>query len=82
MLSSLLQPMMVLCLRPSKLSIMRAAKVPIVVAVNKIDKPEANLQRVRQELAEHGVVSEEWEVRISSSKSLPRNAPELNVFSK
>jgi translation initiation factor IF-2 len=38
----------------------KAAKVPIVVAVNKIDKPEANLQRVRQELAEHGVVSEEW----------------------
>jgi translation initiation factor IF-2 len=38
----------------------KAAHVPIVVAVNKIDKPEANLQRVRQELAEHGVVSEEW----------------------
>ena len=38
----------------------KAANVPIVVAVNKIDKPEANLQRVRQELAEHGVVSEEW----------------------
>ncbi|MBI4686257.1 MAG: translation initiation factor IF-2 [Nitrospirae bacterium] len=38
----------------------KAANVPIVVAVNKIDKPEANIQRVRNELAEHGIVSEEW----------------------
>jgi translation initiation factor IF-2 len=38
----------------------RAATIPIVVAINKIDKPEANLSRVRNELAEHGVVSEEW----------------------
>jgi translation initiation factor IF-2 len=38
----------------------KAAKVPIVVAVNKIDKPEVNLQRVRTELAEHQVVSEDW----------------------
>jgi translation initiation factor IF-2 len=38
----------------------KAANVPIVVAINKIDKPEINLQRVRQELAEHQVVSEEW----------------------
>ncbi len=38
----------------------KAANVPIVVAINKIDKPEANQTRVRNELAEHGVVSEEW----------------------
>ncbi len=38
----------------------KAANVPIVVAINKIDKPEANLSRVRNELAEHGIVSEEW----------------------
>ncbi len=38
----------------------KAAGVPIIVAVNKIDKPEANPQRVRQELAEYGIVSEEW----------------------
>ncbi len=38
----------------------RAANVPIVVAVNKIDKPEADPDRVRTELAKHEVVSEEW----------------------
>ncbi|NTU43073.1 MAG: translation initiation factor IF-2, partial [Nitrospirales bacterium] len=38
----------------------KAANVPIIVAVNKIDKPDANLTRVRNELAERGVVSEDW----------------------
>jgi len=38
----------------------RAASVPIVVAINKIDKPEANLERIRQNLADHGLVPEEW----------------------
>ena len=38
----------------------RAAEVPIVVAVNKIDKPESNPQRVRQELVTHGLQPEEW----------------------
>ncbi len=38
----------------------KAANVPILVAINKIDKPEANASRVRNELAERGVVSEEW----------------------
>lgn len=38
----------------------RAADVPIVVAVNKIDKPEADLDRVRTELSSHDVISEEW----------------------
>jgi translation initiation factor IF-2 len=38
----------------------KAANVPIIVAVNKIDKPESNPERVKQELTEHGLVPEEW----------------------
>ena len=38
----------------------RAANIPIVVAINKIDKPEANVERVRRELAELGLAPEEW----------------------
>ncbi|WP_448819880.1 translation initiation factor IF-2 [Cetobacterium sp.] len=42
------------------LSHAKAANVPIIVAINKIDKPEANPMRVKQELMEHGLVSVEW----------------------
>jgi translation initiation factor IF-2 len=38
----------------------RAAEVPIIVAVNKIDKPDADLERVKRGLSEHGLVSEDW----------------------
>jgi translation initiation factor IF-2 len=38
----------------------RAAEVPIIVAVNKIDKPDANLERVKKGLADHGLVPEDW----------------------
>ena len=38
----------------------RAAEVPIIVAVNKIDKPDADLERVKRGLSDHGLVSEDW----------------------
>lgn len=38
----------------------KEADVPIIVAINKIDLPEANPERVKQELAEHGLIVEEW----------------------
>jgi translation initiation factor IF-2 len=38
----------------------KAAGVPIVVAINKIDKPDADPARVKGELAEHGIVAEDW----------------------
>ncbi len=38
----------------------RAAGVPIIVAINKIDRPDANPDRVKVQLSEHGLVPEEW----------------------
>ena len=38
----------------------KAAKVPMIVAINKMDKPEANPDRVKQQLTEHGILPEEW----------------------
>ncbi|MEK4948178.1 MAG: translation initiation factor IF-2 [Carnobacterium inhibens] len=38
----------------------KAAEVPIIVAVNKVDKPDANPERVMQELTEYGLVPESW----------------------
>lgn len=53
----------------------KAASVPIIVAINKIDKPDANPDRIRQQLADHGVLVEEWggkfqSVEISAKKGL------------
>lgn len=38
----------------------KAAEVPLVVAINKIDKPEADLERIKNELSQHGVIAEDW----------------------
>ena len=38
----------------------RAADVTIVVAINKMDKPEANVQRIKQQLAQYNLLSEDW----------------------
>jgi translation initiation factor IF-2 len=38
----------------------QAARVPIVVAINKMDKPDANPDRIKQQLSEHGILVEDW----------------------
>ena len=38
----------------------KAAGVPIIVAINKVDKPDANPQRVKQQLAQHSLLGEDW----------------------
>ncbi len=58
----------------------RAAKVPIVVALNKVDKPEANLQRVLGQLAERDLVPEEWggkTIVIQTAATTGQGIPEL-----
>lgn len=42
------------------ISHIKAAKVPMIVAINKMDKPEANPDRVKQQLTEHDILPEEW----------------------
>jgi len=57
----------------------RAANVPIVVAVNKVDKPDAEPERVKRQLSERGLMPEEWggdtvivEVSAKTKKNIPR----------
>jgi translation initiation factor IF-2 len=57
----------------------RAANVPIIVAINKIDKPEAQAERVKRQLADRSLMPEEWggdtvmvEVSAKTKKNLPR----------
>ncbi len=38
----------------------KAAGIPIIVAINKMDKPEANPERIKQQLTEYGLVCEDW----------------------
>lgn len=45
-----------------------AKKIPTIVAINKIDKPEANIQRVKQELAENNLLVEDWGGQILCSE--------------
>ncbi|MBI4497696.1 MAG: translation initiation factor IF-2 [Chloroflexi bacterium] len=58
----------------------KAAGVPLVVAINKIDKPEANPERAKRELAERGVLIEEWGgdvVCVSVSAKAKQGIPDL-----
>ena len=59
----------------------KAAGVPIIVAINKIDRPEANPDRVKKQLADRGLVPEEWGGdTLSSSTSRPRRSMNLDVL--
>jgi translation initiation factor IF-2 len=58
----------------------RAAGVPIIVAINKVDKPEANLDRVKKQLSELGLMPEEWggsTVTVETSAKLGTGINEL-----
>jgi len=58
----------------------KSAKVPIVVAVNKIDKPGADPMRVRQELTQYGLIPEEWggdTIFVDVSAKTGKNVEEL-----
>jgi translation initiation factor IF-2 len=46
----------------------KAAEVPIVVAINKVDKPSANPDMIRQQLADHGVLVEQWGGKYQSAE--------------
>ncbi|MDK7979978.1 translation initiation factor IF-2, partial [Enterococcus faecalis] len=57
-----------------------AAKVPIILAVNKIDKPGANPDHVKQELSEHELIPEEWggdTIFVNISAKFNQNIDEL-----
>ena len=65
----------------------RAAKVPIIVAVNKIDKPEANPQRVMQQLADRGLQPDAWGgdtqfVEVSAKKRINLDGLEEMILSR
>lgn len=58
----------------------KVAEVPIIIAVNKIDKPTANPDRVKQELSEHGIISEDWggdNIFVEISAKFNQNIDEL-----
>src|SRR4030043_1023595 len=61
----------------------KAANVPIIVAINKIDKPEANVDRVKQQLSKENLLVEDWGGKTISVEVSPRekkNVGELLVM--
>ena len=49
-----------MCIRDRAINHAKAAEIPIIVAINKMDKEESDPNRVKQELTEYGLVSEDW----------------------
>ncbi len=58
----------------------KAAEVPIVVAINKIDKPEANAPRVMQQLSDHGVLVEEYGGEVQSAQVSAKTGTGVDVL--
>ncbi|MGH2568280.1 MAG: translation initiation factor IF-2, partial [Bacteroidota bacterium] len=58
----------------------QAASVPIVVAINKIDKPEANADRIRQQLSDKGVLVEEWGGKSQSVEISARTGKNVDLL--
>jgi len=56
----------------------QAANVPIIIAINKIDKGDANADRIRQQLSEKGVLVEEWGGTLCPHRRECRSAPREN----
>ncbi len=52
---------------------LKEKKIPTIVAINKIDKPNANVARVKQELAEHDIVIEEWGGKVICNEISAKN---------
>ena len=58
----------------------RAAEVPIVVAINKIDKPEANPDRIMQQLSEEGVLVEDWGGKFQTAQISAKSGKGIDVL--
>jgi translation initiation factor IF-2 len=58
----------------------RAANVPIIIAINKVDKPEANPDRIRQQLADKGVLVEEWGGKFQSVEVSARTGKNVELL--
>lgn len=58
----------------------KAANVPIIIAINKIDKPEANPDRIRQQLSERGVLVEEWGGKYQCVEVSAKNGKNMDLL--
>lgn len=57
-----------------------AANVPIVVAINKIDKPDANPDRIKQQLSEHNILVEEWGGKYQSVEISSKRGDNIDIL--
>jgi len=58
----------------------RAANVPIVIAINKIDKPEANPERIKQQLSDKDILVEEWGGKFQSVEISAKHGKNIDVL--